>query len=101
MTGDEAAESRIPGLLAALPRPAGTEPDGYDRPAVVVPTALADLTDADQARLDELLARIHPDRDAPVDSLTAVVLAAAVHEAFGLRVPLALLLDRGIAALGR
>ncbi|WP_099965240.1 non-ribosomal peptide synthetase [Streptomyces sp. JV178] len=101
MTGDEAAESRIPGLLAALPRPAGTEPDGYDRPAVVVPTALADLTDADQARLDELLARIHPDRDAPVDSLTAVVLAAALHEAFGLRVPLALLLDRGIAALGR
>ncbi|MCQ0025445.1 amino acid adenylation domain-containing protein [Streptomyces somaliensis DSM 40738] len=101
MTGDGAAESRIPGLLAALPRPADTGPDGYDRPAAVVPSTLADLTDADRDRLDELLARVHPDRDAPVDSLTAVRLAAAVQEAFGLRVPLPLLLDRGLAALGR
>ncbi|MGW1291982.1 amino acid adenylation domain-containing protein [Streptomyces sp. NPDC002533] len=104
MTGDTAAESRIPGLLAALPRAADAAPDGYDRPAVpsgTVAAGLADLTDADRDRLDALVARVHPDPDAPVDSLTALRLTAAVRDTFGVRVPLPLLLDRGLAALGR
>lgn len=101
LLGDEAAEGRIAGLLARLPRPADTAPDGYDRGRPARPARIEGLEQIDSAALDALVSAIHEDEDAVLDSLTALRLATAVRDTFGVHVPLRLLLDGGLAVLGR
>ncbi|MEU9163644.1 amino acid adenylation domain-containing protein [Streptomyces sp. NPDC048424] len=103
LLGDEAAGSRTAGPLARLPRPAHEAPDGYDRGNAALPDRVEGVEHIDPAALDALVTRICGERDAvgELDSLTALRLATAVRDTFGVSVPLRLLLDGGVAVLGR
>ncbi|WP_436740141.1 amino acid adenylation domain-containing protein [Streptomyces sp. BBFR102] len=100
LLGEEPAVS-LEQRLAALPRPADPGPDGYDRAAGAAGAACAEGVERiDPARLRALVARVREDEGAPLDSLTALRLRAAVEDAFGVRVPLSALLRDGLSVLG-
>jgi surfactin family lipopeptide synthetase A len=103
LLGEEPAVS-LEQRLAALPRPTDPGPDGYDRAdrtdGEARPARIEGIERIDPAELRALVARIRQDEDAPLDSLTALRLSAAVRDTFGTRVPLRALLHDGLSVLG-
>lgn len=103
LLGDGSAEARLTAPLTRLPRPADSAPDGYDRGNAPLPDRIEGLERLDPSALTALVTRVCGDAEAtgPLDSLTALRLSTAIQDTSGVTVPLRLLLDRGLAALGR